>query len=279
MEIDLENAKRPLRKLRKALKRLPPDPSVEDVHSLRTQTRRLEAIVDALMLEDKKKTRQLLKSVDPVRKAAGEVRDMDVLVGHVLALPRTHENDDALIRLVEHLGEMRVEGVRELHHTVTANKRNARRGLKSYSRMVQKRFPGKQQNSTATVPGPAGLLEELAQWPALDAGNIHEFRIKVKQLRYMLQLSRAADRKTVEALGKVKDEVGDWHDWQELARIAHQVLSPEADQGALKRIAEIGTRKFKQALKTANEVRDRYLVDGRPSAHRNSRKRRAKARS
>lgn len=272
MDIELENAKKPLRKLRRTLKRLTPDPAAEDVHALRTQTRRLEAIVNALMLEHKKRTRQLLKSMTPVRKAAGGVRDMDVLVGNVLALRRDREDDDSLIRLIEHLGQMRMEGARELHQTVFAHRKDAQRSLKGYTKLVERQFPRKKQVIENAGPAPAALAAELANWPALNEKNIHEFRIRVKQLRYMIQLSGAADKKTLAALGKVKDDVGDWHDWQELDRIAKQVLNPKSDRAALKKIEEIGERKFTQAMASANAARERYFSGSRASARKSGRK-------
>jgi CHAD domain-containing protein len=266
IEIKLSNAQKPLKKLRKALKSLPADPTAEDVHELRTHTRRLEAIVDTFLLDRKKKTRHLLKAVTPVRKAAGEVRDMDVLVGKVLALAPDHSND-SLVRLVEHLGEMRLEGARQLRHTVAAHRKDARRSLKDYSRLVGRQFPGKAQVVSSAESVPTHLATELANWPRLNPENIHPFRIKIKQLRYMLQLSEQADKDLVNALGSVKDEVGDWHDWQELARIANQVLDPEGDRGALKRIAEIGDKKLRHALAVANSVRSRYFTAGSRNGH------------
>ena len=262
MDIERKEAGKPLRRLRKTLKRIPRDPSVEEVHSLRTEARKLEALVDALMLEEKKKTKRLLKTVTPVRKAAGTVRDMDVLVSNVMELSR-ERGDESLVRLVEHLGERRVEGARELRRTVTENKRNVRRSLKQYSRLVEKQFGDADQMTTNGASAPVELATELAKWPKLDQENIHPFRIKVKQLRYMLQLSRQADNKMVEALGKVKDEVGDWHDWQELSGIARKVLNAKDDSAALNRIEEIGARKYKQALAAANGLRAEYFSNVR----------------
>ena len=37
------------------------------------------------------------------------------------------------------------------------------------------------------------VMRELGDWKPLDAGNLHEFRLKVKQLRYTLQLDAHAD--------------------------------------------------------------------------------------
>src|SRR5277367_4561435 len=105
MGIDLENAQRPLYKLRKWLKHFPKDPAPSDVHALRTQARRLEANTGAFVL-GAQTTRHLLKLVAPVRKAAGSVRDMDVLTAHALTLQADGE-EDCVVHLLEHLGSMR----------------------------------------------------------------------------------------------------------------------------------------------------------------------------
>ncbi len=278
MEIERDNVEKPLKKLRKALKRFPDDPSSRKVHSLRTNARQLEAIVDALMLDSKKKTRQLLRSVTPVRKAAGDVRDMDVLVANVLALSQS-DGDDSLVRLVEHLGERRVESARDLSQTVAAKRKTARRSLKQYARLVGREFRGKNRSLANVEPVAAGLVTELTDWPELSEENIHPFRIKVKQLRYMLQLARESDKAVVDTLGQVKDMVGDWHDWQELAKIAKSVLDPEEDKTALKKIEEIGHKKFKDALTVANQARTKYFRNGRvgqPARPKQKRARRKK---
>lgn len=276
MEIERKNAEKPLKRLRKALKSLPGDPSAKNVHELRTQTRRLEAISDALMLEHKRPTRRLLKTVTPVRKVAGSVRDMDVLVGNVLAMAQDRK-DESLIRLIEHLGEQRVEGARDLRRSVAKRGKDAQRSLKSYTRLVEKQFPGKSKMKTTSATAPVALATEIEEWPTLTATNIHPFRIKVKQLRYMLQLSGGGDKELVDALGKVKDEVGDWHDWQELARIARQVLDAKSDGGALKTIEETGKRKFQQALKAANDLREQYFHSAKAKARIAGRNSKAKS--
>ncbi len=253
MKIQPDSVEKPLRKLGKSFKRLSADPPVEDVHRLRIQARRLEAIVHALTLEDKKKTRHLLKVVTPVRKAAGEVRDMDVLVSHVLALPREH-GEDSLVCLLEHLGEMRTRSARNLLDTVDARRKDARRSLKQYAKFAVKRVDAKDAAAATRE-----LAVELSRWPALNAENIHPFRIKVKELRSMLQLDDDANAGMLKALGKVKDQIGDWHDWRELAQIARTVLNAEADASVLKLIEQTENRKLKQAVSGANAMRKRYL--------------------
>jgi CHAD domain-containing protein len=269
MAIAITNVQKPLRKLRKSFKNLPKDPSADDVHTLRTQTRKVEAIVAALTPDQANKARRLLKAVTPVRKAAGDVRDMDVLVSNSLTLSDRRE-DNSLVRLVEHLGGMRIDSARKLVDTVAQQRKSARRTLKQYSKMVENRLGAKKGGdrpgrTTGGAPVDAvavalSLSAELNRWPKLNAQNIHPFRLKVKELRYILQLADNPDTQLVDVLGEVKDQIGDWHDWQELCRIANQVLNPNEDRALLKRLDEIEKKKLGQALAGANAMRARYLA-------------------
>ena len=64
----------------------------------------------------------------------------------------------------------------------------------------------------------------MANGRRLTQSNIHAFRLKVKELRYILQLYADADPGLVDALGEVQRRIGDWHDWQQLAEIAREIL-------------------------------------------------------
>ena len=80
MADELERVRKALRELGKSLESLNGDSAPEDVHKLRTASRRVEAIAGVLGAADGKKSRRLVKAIEPVRKAAGGVRDMDVLL-------------------------------------------------------------------------------------------------------------------------------------------------------------------------------------------------------
>jgi CHAD domain-containing protein len=103
------------------------------------------------------------------------------------------------------------------------------------------------------------MVRELGEWPPLSAENIHEFRLKVKELRYVLQLTDDADQGLLDALGNVQRRVGDWHDWHQLDEMAREILNPERDGALLARIGETAKRKFKLALAAANGLRGKYL--------------------
>lgn len=267
MNLQIDRVQKPLRQLRKSLKRLPNDPPPETVHNLRTRARKIEAIATALTESDKKKARRLLKSIKPVRKAAGGVRDMDVLTGNALTLPQ-NSHRDSLVRLIEQLAIARQRNADELVDTVGQQRKTARHILKQYAKLVETTLTEDNADSTDTAKAHAelhvqavtkDLMEELSHWPALNARNIHAFRLKVKELRYILQLSLDSNSSFVDALGSVKDQIGDWHDWQQLAETARQMLDPTPDRALLIQIEKIGKQKLRKALASAEALRKRYL--------------------
>jgi CHAD domain-containing protein len=251
------DAEKPLQKLRKQLKKFPSSPPPEKVHSLRTQTRRLEATVAALALHREKKARRLLELITPVRKAAGKVRDMDVLIEDALTLSEDPRSE-AVIRLVEHLAKMRVRHARKLRDVIGGRRRSIRKRLKQSSKLLRSKLKdssGAPDSETA----PLILITELSHWPDLNQGNLHLFRIRIKELRYMLQLSEHPDGRLLGSADEVKDAIGGWHDWVELLKIAGKVLDARGDRDVLNEIEQTMNEKLKIALTAANRVRARYF--------------------
>lgn len=258
MQILPDKVESPLRKLRKSLKRLPKDPSVEGVHSLRTRARKVEAVSSALMQGHKEQTRAMLKSLKPLRKAAGKVRDMDVLIADALTLSCDRQNE-SLVRLVEHLGRERAKNEGKLLDVVASQKKTAGRGLRRFTKTASKWLEDQSALGAETEAAAAALWNELSRWPKFNRRNIHPFRIKVKELHYMLQLSADADRHLMSVLEKVKDRIGDWHDWQQLECIAGEVLDPRADRVLIEQIEETSERKLTLACDAASGLRRRYF--------------------
>ncbi len=266
----LGTVQKPVRRLRRALQSLPIDPPIEAVHDLRTSARRVEAIIAALSMDQEKPARRLLKIIKAVRKAAGAVRDMDVLAGNAITLA-SNRRDDSVLRLLQHLHYLRIQSARRLLDAVAENRKDGCRCLKRFSRQIEDWFkeknPGAANATTLDAPhrrAAAKLLNHLSHWPQLNAGNLHAFRIKVKELRYLLQLGKDADAGLMGALDTAREQIGDWHDWQELARIAAEILDPETDRAVLKRIAGIGETKLSQALRVAGEVKVLSLRTPKP---------------
>jgi CHAD domain-containing protein len=269
MALDSAKLQKPLRKVRKLLNKFPKNPSPELVHNLRTQTRRIEAMLDALRLDLSPNGRRVRKELAPVHKQAGRVRDMDVLTGFSAGLHRNPEEEQCLIEVLEYLGAERYRKCRKLRGLVWKHKRRIRRDLKRLSRFLNRGLRKARQKPTSGSEWPidaaASALElsnELAQWAALKAANLHPYRLKVKELLYVLQLSDKADQGFTKSLIAVKDEIGEWHDWQQLGTIAEKVLGRKAKSDLLKRIRTITGEKFQRALAITNQMRRRYLERG-----------------
>jgi CHAD domain-containing protein len=268
MAEELERARKAMRELSKTLKSLPKDPPPGEVHKLRTATRRVEAIVSVLAQVEGKESRRLLKSIEPIRKAAGGVREMDVMIGNARKLARYAEGD-SLTRLVEQLQIGRQQNAVELRRVLDRQRAAARQKLKDYSSLIRTTAAHAKRTASANVlpanahegihSAAANVVRELGAWPPLNAENIHAFRLKVKELRYILQLSSDANSELGEALGNVQRRIGDWHDWHQLHEIASQILTPERGLALFERIDETTKRKFDQALVAANGLRGKYL--------------------
>jgi CHAD domain-containing protein len=272
MNSELEHVEKALRELGKSLKGLPPNPLPKQVHKLRTSARRVEAITAALPEAEGKASRRLVKAIGPLRKAAGGVRDMDVLTTNIRKL-RQSAPADSLVRLIEHLEGARADEAGRLRESLDRKRETARKDLKKYSHKIQSAFGeshaqgnGDLQNGhhnghhrNGMNPTAKHLAREIAEWPPLHAGNIHEFRLKIKQLRYILQLDANADPELLASLGTVQRRIGEWHDWEQLGEIAHEFLSPAQDGALLAQIDGIMQKKFDGALSVAKALRRQHL--------------------
>ncbi|HEY3706662.1 MAG TPA: CHAD domain-containing protein [Terracidiphilus sp.] len=248
MDVDTQSAVKPLRKLRKLLKDFPPHPSPEQVHSLRTNARKLEAIVHTFSSESDRQAHTLLKLIKPIRKAAGKARDMDVFIARLHQL-KIEPESNGLVRLTEHIAQLRQKRLARLHLIIASELKLTRRVLKRYVRWLGSR------DGYLSPAAPQVLAEKLDRWPKLHAANLHDFRIHAKELRYMLQLFPETTRQRMDALGELKDKAGEWHDWLELHSLAKECLDPAADRDILDHLRDTSQDKLRAALGSANRLR------------------------
>lgn len=274
MSLDSERIYKPIRKLRKFFKKAPKRPSSEDIHNLRTSSRRYEAEVDAFGLGTKSNERGLLPDLDRVRKRAGKIRDIDVLTGYMLNVDVEGEQD-CVVQLVENLGMERARNARKLRRLVLKTGPQLRRRLKRSSVKLEKlvkkaeeRPGGASSDYAEEVTAKAlQIAAELKSPAKLNKANLHPYRLKVKELRYVLQLSDRADQQEfIDKLEEVKDAIGEWHDWGELVSIAADLLDHGAECKLLPKLRAITEEKYNRAIELANELRSRFL--GAKSAKR-----------
>jgi len=258
MAFDLGTVRKDIRRLRKFLKKSPNHATPEEVHSLRTATRRFEAATQALALDSDANERRLLPTLAKLRRRAGKVRDLDVLTGYVAAV-KIDEEDDCRVQLLEFLGVDHARQTARLHSFSVKHRESLRGRLKRTAKHL-KAFAS-DSSMSGTAPGKTMLLElrlqrKLATPVRLTRNSLHPYRIQVKELRYMLQMeNHPADRELIETLGAIKDAIGEWHDWQELLKIAREQLQHGSKCKLVAKIQMSTNEKLKRALSVANTGR------------------------
>jgi CHAD domain-containing protein len=277
MPLDIERVHKPIRRLRNFFKKAPKAPSAKKIHDLRTSTRRLQAEVGALGLGAKKNERRLLEGLERVRKRAGKIRDIDVLTGYLLNLNGDQEQQ-CRVKLVEDFGARREKQAAKLRKIVLKSGPELRRRLKrTLSKMDKLVDASDRPRGNSSRQGPAEataralrIATELKAPARLNQTNLHPYRLKVKELRYVLQLSDKVDQQEfVDKLGEVKDAIGEWHDWGELMAIATETLDHGAECRLIPYLKTITEEKYNRALALANEMREKFIAA--PSRNRRAR--------
>ena len=211
----------------------------------------------------------MIRPVKQLRRAAGGVRDMDVLTSNALSL-RDRSNGPSLARLLDYLRSTRAKNALKLLKAVDRESKMARKSLRKYSRLIKlasQTSNGAGGSSSVTRP-PADslyaavgeLIAELTAWPVIAVSNIHQFRLKVKELRYVAQALPESDKAFVDALSVVKDQIGEWHDWQQLSEVASQAIPGPKDKSLLREIKKTSRKKLHQAKAVSNAMRDGWLT-------------------
>ncbi|MES2222922.1 MAG: CHAD domain-containing protein [Acidobacteriota bacterium] len=260
MAFDLDDIHQHIRKLRKHLKRWPKHATPKQVHSLRTTARRFETAMQALALDSNKNERRLLRKMAQLRSRAGKVRDLDVLTGFVAALKMGAEEEECRVQLLEHLGAEHADRNERLHSFAVRHRKSLRRRLKRTATHLQTwSLDG---ITGPTAPGYTMLSElrwqqDLTRPLRLTRKNLHPYRLRVKKLRDMLQMEKdPTDREFIETLGRVKDAIGEWHDWQQLLKIASENLHHATKCQFISEFQKITQQKFKHATAIANAGRN-----------------------
>lgn len=262
MSLNEKRLEKSIKKLRKILRKRSTRLDPEDVHDLRTRSRRIESAIKATQISTRRNERALLQNLRRLRKRAGKVRDMDVLTSHVLKL-RVKGEEDCLTRLAEHLGNQRYKHAEKLRRIIKRYGEKTRGRLKHtrgrFEREIDASGNGQSLKSAAAISA-LQRSSDLASPLVLNRGNLHPYRIKLKELRYVLQAGEGeGNRKFIASLGETKDAIGEWHDWEELIAIAHDVLDHQPHCALIDELKRISRDTYESALSTTHKLRAGYL--------------------
>jgi CHAD domain-containing protein len=261
MAVEFKKVRKPGRTLRKLLKRMGARPTPEQVHDFRTNSRKLEANLEAVGMDGSRLGKRVLKPLSRFRKRAGKIRDMDVLTSYAASIQPQDSEKDCAVQL-EYLGAKRRRHAKKFNGAsrqdgpvlIKRLKKIERELAKSEARTENGGRPESMASSMALQLG-----SRLASGARLNHSNLHPFRLKVKELRNVLRLAGDPDQNLLDALGSVKDVIGEWHDWEELVGIAEKTLDHGTQCKLTQTLKATTQKKFDNALSEAEQLRKRYL--------------------
>lgn len=215
-------------------------PTRKRVHALRVVTLRLQAELDRDAAElpsashQAQAVLQFGKQAQRLRRVLGRVREIDVWMGMLRRLkssmsetteyvPRSSRE---CIRQIERTEESLKEKRGALERRLLAEIQNRRGQLESAGKDAGEALETHQAATDlhAFEQILARFASVAAEFPTLDEENLHEFRKRIKTVRYLAEISGAdpACSRLAAQMKKMQTAVGDWHDWQSLAQEVSQ---------------------------------------------------------
>lgn len=237
----------------------------ETVHQLRTTIRRVETLLATTLPSLGRKEQKLLKQLDRLRRRAGKVRDLDVQI-QALGSLRLESITRDRARVMAFLEKARAKRESKL---LLAFQNEVDGGLhKRLGRTatrLQREFPKPAQRDADEQRFLAAALDKFAavvkQHPALSEGNLHDFRMGCKRVRYLAEMAGEGPKvaAVIEQLKRIQDSVGSWHDWLTLTATAESVLSPSGQVPLLSALRASTRSKYLEALRITADAKRALL--------------------
>ena len=228
---------------RKLLAQCARKPSRRSVHALRSLTLRLQVGLEYSLRRRAANSAAVRafqhwsKEGKKLRKALAPVRNADVHLARLKSLSKTNKGASEgekqlsphcireIEKLEDQLRRQRKSGINKLIAAIDARGKRLNRSSKELEAALTPHLPTKVHS---TAPEALRIFAKLAgELPSLDAGSLHEYRKRLKQARYLAEISVAADpvaKRLASAFRRIHYAAGEWHDWQELASKAERIL-------------------------------------------------------
>jgi CHAD domain-containing protein len=212
----------------------------ENVHHFRTNSRRVEALINALAPETRNK-KKALKLVAKLRKRAGKVRDTDVQIALLkgLKVPDRQNHRTQLLKLLDEEHERHTRKLSKAADAPTL--RELRKRLRREQESIK--FDGIDPLYLAVNALPA-----VGQSP-LTEKTLHDFRIGAKHARYLAELAaeNSSAKAFVNELKRAQDAAGEWHDALKLKQRAEKRFGSASESALVSVLQNISRARFRSA--------------------------------
>jgi CHAD domain-containing protein len=239
--------------------KLSEDVTPKSVHRMRTTIRRIESMISYANPDLGKKLERSLERLDELRKRGGKVRNIDVQKKLLDQLGNGSTAKDRKI-LLELLNKKRE---RQASRLSSAIKKTA--DTKFFARM--ERIAEKVAAGASGPNRPLAPLEEarlqLARMASdftlrdsLKPNRLHQARIQLKKIRYLAELADDSPERKIflEELKTVQDAVGDWHDWEELSKLAEKRFADRVNCALLREVRALFAARQSAAISAVSRL-------------------------
>jgi len=247
------------------------------VHALRVVTLRIQAELEHELAELPSASHQAQamlrfgKLADKLRQVLGPVRELDVWIGKLQKL-RT-----SLGNTTEYVPRSTRECIRQMERLEDRLRKKRRSAAEKLIAQIAKRRGDLVQVSdevdqlardrlhTADTDIVETILKQFAdvasRFSAFDEENLHDFRKQIKKVRYLAEIHQDADPicgRIATQVKKVQSAIGEWHDWQVLARTAkHGRYARQVELGEL--LDSLAGETLEAAIATCHSIKARIL--------------------
>ena len=212
----------------------------EDVHRFRTNSRRVEAVVDELAPESGNK-KKLLKLLSKLRKKAGKVRDLDVEIAFLKEL-KIPDRQNHRAQLLAVLAEDQARRSKKLTQCLNADR------VKKLRKRLRRAESEIMVNGIDPLKRAFGHLPKLSPAPPTEK-MLHASRIAAKRARYLAELAAdSSEAKILIAeLKRAQDEIGRWHDVLKLTERAEGLFGGVRESSLVAALQNISRARFRRA--------------------------------
>lgn len=242
------------------------------VHALRVVTLRVQAELERDLADLPHATHQaqailrFSRQAEKLREVLSPVREFDVWIGKLRGLrtsltktgdyvPRSmHAVIRGIDRLEERVRRKRTSAEKKL--VAEIGKRGGRlvRASKDVDEVLSEYVFGRETGIAAELVESFRAVK--ADFPAFNEENLHEFRKRIKTVRYLAEIHATADRECAQfakQIKKMQSAIGEWHDWQELGREAHRGRGAGSND-ITELLDTITAESFEVALSTVHKI-------------------------
>ena len=247
------------KELAKIVSKLSDQATPKSVHRLRTTIRRIESLVSYAHPELGKKLERSLETLEDLRKRAGKVRTMDVQrkLLDKIGNGSTARDRKTLLEILDKKREKQAARLTSALAKIADSKFFSR-----MDRVAEKVALGPSTQGQLLEPLEEARLQltrlaaDFSTRQTIRSSRLHEARIALKKIRYLAELAKDSPegKVFVNEIKAVQDTVGEWHDWEDLARLGEKHFADRVNCALLREIRALFAARQAAAISSITQL-------------------------